>query len=66
MFKTDELARIAERAMAVVGTLDGLTIDEAQLVLKQAGAAIMGAQRVQFQSMAPSDAMRSIEASIYG
>jgi hypothetical protein len=53
MFKIDEIEKVAVHALEVVNVLNGLTVGEAQLVLKQAENAIMGAQRVIATSIEP-------------
>lgn len=64
MFKTDEVQKVAARAMDIINVLDGLTVDEAQLVLKQAETVIMGVQRVAVLGIHPDDALTAIKRNL--
>jgi hypothetical protein len=64
MFKTDEVGKIAAHAVDVINVLDGLTVGEAQMVLKQAENVILGAQRVVSCSINPMHAAEVVKAHL--
>lgn len=64
MFKSDEIAKVHARVMDVIQVLDGLTVGDAQLVLKQAEVSILGAQRVIAHMMVPTEALEAIKVNL--
>lgn len=60
MFTDQQIAEVATHAMNVVKALDGLTVGDALIVLKQAESVINGVQRIDAGRIEHSEAMQAV------